>query len=468
VDGKLRYSILSADLAWLAAALAITQWQMTGSPGQLATASPLRGALAAIPVWAALYFAKRLEGFRGGWRLSQICAQVTVGVLYLLAFLGGLALAIQEAVPSKELLDIACLLPPGFVGIRLVAWWLVILRSRRRPKRRVVILGSGRLVRELILKITRRPELSMEVAGILSPAGMEPAAPVGKASPGAVSIRTLDVLGLIREKKIEELIAIEPLPPGAETAKLISDCRDAGVSVHLVPQRYQLYLSRAKLTEIDDVPLLSLEEPSTPTVGLEMKKAVDLASASVLVVLSAPLLFLAASALYVAKGRAFRKELRCGKNGCTFWMYRLDVDRDAPELCSGERILARSSLTELPQLWNVLKGEMSLVGPRPESPDRVKHYSEWQRQRLSVIPGLTGLAQVNGLREEHSSEAKARFDLEYIFHWSMFLDLSLLIQTVWIISLRILNPGALRSTSMMQTDALASMANANSTQSGAD
>lgn len=307
----------------------------------------------------------------------------------------------------------------------------------------------------------------MEVAGILSPAGVEPAAPAGKSSPGAVSIRTLDVLGLIRDKKIEELIAIEPLPPGAETAKLISNCRDAGLSVRLVPERYQLYLSKAKLTEIGDVPLLSLEELSMPTLGLEMKRAVDLAGALVLLVLSSPLL-LAAGALYLAKGKSFRKELRCGKNGCTFWMYRLDIDRDAPELGSGERILAGSSLTELPQLWNVVKGDMSLVGPRPESPDRVKHYSEWQRQRLSVTPGLTGLAQVNGLREEHSSEAKARFDLEYIFHWSMFLDLSLLIQTVWIVFLRILNPGALRSTSIMQTDALPSMANANSTQSGAD
>jgi lipopolysaccharide/colanic/teichoic acid biosynthesis glycosyltransferase len=83
---------------------------------------------------------------------------------------------------------------------------------------------------------------------------------------------------------------------------------------------------------------------------------------------------------------------------------------------------------------------MSLVGPRPESPERVKHYSDWQRQRLSVEPGLTGLAQVQGLREEHSSEQKARFDLQYIFHWSLFLDLSLILQTVWTLALRLVRP----------------------------
>jgi lipopolysaccharide/colanic/teichoic acid biosynthesis glycosyltransferase len=80
---------------------------------------------------------------------------------------------------------------------------------------------------------------------------------------------------------------------------------------------------------------------------------------------------------------------------------------------------------------------MSIVGPRPESPERVKHYSDWQRQRLSVEPGLTGLAQVQGLRERHSSEEKARFDLQYIFHWSLFLDLSLIVQTVWTLALRL-------------------------------
>src|SRR6266567_8283402 len=146
----------------------------------------------------------------------------------------------------------------------------------------------------------------------------------------------------------------------------------------------------------------------------------------------------------MSKGKALQKERRCGKNGRPFGMYRLDVDRDAPNLSSYERFLARFSLTELPQLWNELRGEMSLVGPRPESPDRVKHYSTWQRERLSVTPGLTGLAQIHGLRERHSSEEKAHFDLQYILNWSLFLDFSLLIQTIWILFVRLAEHNALR------------------------
>jgi lipopolysaccharide/colanic/teichoic acid biosynthesis glycosyltransferase len=91
---------------------------------------------------------------------------------------------------------------------------------------------------------------------------------------------------------------------------------------------------------------------------------------------------------------------------------------------------------------------MSLVGPRPESPERVKHYSDWQRQRLSVKPGLTGLAQVHGLREQHSSEEKARFDLQYIFHWSLFLDFSLVLQTAWTLFVRLLKSPYFKSAPM--------------------
>ncbi len=118
-------------------------------------------------------------------------------------------------------------------------------------------------------------------------------------------------------------------------------------------------------------------------------------------------------------------------------MYRLNVDRELRTVPAHEGTLLKLGVTELPQLWNVLCGDMSLVGPRPESPDRVRHYSDWQRQRLSVKPGITGLAQVHGLREQHSSEEKSRFDLQYILHWSPLLDLSLIVQTAWTLIARL-------------------------------
>jgi lipopolysaccharide/colanic/teichoic acid biosynthesis glycosyltransferase len=117
-------------------------------------------------------------------------------------------------------------------------------------------------------------------------------------------------------------------------------------------------------------------------------------------------------------------------------MWRLNVERQTTNPERYESLFLRWSLTELPQLLNVLRGDMSLVGPRPESIERVKNYSDWQRQRLKVRAGVTGLAQVHGLREQHSSEDKARFDLQYIVNWSPFLDLSLILQTMWTLLLR--------------------------------
>lgn len=117
-------------------------------------------------------------------------------------------------------------------------------------------------------------------------------------------------------------------------------------------------------------------------------------------------------------------------------MLRLNVDRRARDASRFERTLGVLSLTELPQLWNVLRGDMSLVGPRPESRDRVCRYSEWQQQRLTVKPGMSGLAQVQGLREQHSSEEKTRFDLQYLLNLSLWTDLSLLLQTIGTLATR--------------------------------
>jgi lipopolysaccharide/colanic/teichoic acid biosynthesis glycosyltransferase len=117
-------------------------------------------------------------------------------------------------------------------------------------------------------------------------------------------------------------------------------------------------------------------------------------------------------------------------------MYRFNSRRGANGVSALERLLQMLSVTELPQLVNVFKGEMSLVGPRPETEERVKRYSEWQRQRLICKPGMTGLAQVHGLREESASEDKAYFDLRYIQDWSLLTDLALILETMWTIPRR--------------------------------
>jgi len=253
------------------------------------------------------------------------------------------------------------------------------------------------------------------------------------------------VVDLLRNQHVDELILALPKPSWPELLNLIARCRGQGINVSLVPQPYELYLSKPDLLDLGGLPLLRLRESSTSNMFFQWKRIVDLAVSALLSLLAVPVLLVATVVLHWTKGRAFRWETRSGKNGCSFAMLRLNVDRHATDMTRFERFLQQLSITELPQLFNVLCGDMSLVGPRPESPERVRHYSEWEQQRLTVKPGITGLAQVHGLREQHSSEEKTRFDLQYLLRPSPLTDLSLLLQTTWTLVIRVFHRPQLSS-----------------------
>ncbi len=439
---RLRHTILVLDLAWIALAFMLSYALRYGRIVLDAGLSPSLGEYApviaaAALIWTFLYLNKNLEGFKGGWHLPTVFSQVMVGVFYLMVFLFALAFLSKHYYSRLLLLYLACVLPFGLISIRCFARWM-LLSPGRRATRRAVILGGGHLARELSSKIARHPELLLEVVGLLYPSGSDSPNGFAASYPELVSLRSLNVLTFLERQRIEELIVVMPQPASLEVEKLISKCREANICVRLVPHWYELYVTEAQMTEIDGVPLISLEERSISTLALGLKRVVDLIGGIVLLLASSPFLLVSIATLRRQKGQALSKELRCGMVGRRFQLFRLNVDRASADLSRFEELLLKFSLTELPQIWNVLRGEMSLVGPRPESPERVKHYSDWQRQRLSVKPGLTGLAQVHGLREQHSSEEKARFDLQYIFHWSLFLDFSLVLQTAWTLFVRLL------------------------------
>ncbi len=236
---------------------------------------------------------------------------------------------------------------------------------------------------------------------------------------------------------MDEIILTVSEPGLPEILDLAATCRLAGLAVSLVPQPYSLYLSKPELVDLDGLPLLQWKGATAAAADPPWKRGLDLALTTCLLPLAVAVIVPAALVLKLRKGNGLRRELRCGQYGKTFWMYRLNSDRYATRLPTDEFLMQRFSLTELPQLINVLRGEMTLVGPRPEGPERTRHYSDWHEQRLSVKPGMTGLAQIYGLREQSSSEDKTRYDLQYILHRSLFQDISLLLQTLWTITLRL-------------------------------
>jgi lipopolysaccharide/colanic/teichoic acid biosynthesis glycosyltransferase len=222
-----------------------------------------------------------------------------------------------------------------------------------------------------------------------------------------------------------------------ETANLVSLCREANITVSLIPEYYDLYASLPRLFDIGGVPLLQVEQPSAHNRLVLWKAVMDFPLALCFGILSLPLLAVAALHVYRRQGRVLDRETRCGRNGRHFTLYRLAVPPADPANSWFRQLLEHTSLTELPQFWNVLRGDMSLVGPRPETPNRIKHYSDWHRRRLSIKPGITGWAQVHGLRNGDSSDEKTRYDLHYILNWSPLLDCVVLLQTGWTLLSRV-------------------------------
>jgi lipopolysaccharide/colanic/teichoic acid biosynthesis glycosyltransferase len=439
---NIRYLILAADLLWVLGALVVgISLRYARLEGLNDFAHDFRtysfAIVAAIVAWTFLYFEMSLDGFKGGWHFPTIVSRLVVAVSLLMVVLLAAAFATQHFYSRLVLFYFALAYLPGLVGGRCLVRFLVTSELRNMADRRCVILGHGPVARELASKIATHPEIPFQVVGFLFPGDPEISNGFAGSLEGPfTSVKTLQVLDLLVQQKVSKLIIAMPQPDSQEVRKLIAGCRKACIQVYLVPHWYDLYVSRAELVELDGLPLLSIQEPNHAAVRFDVKRAVDFVLSLGILLLASPVLALAALVLYTKKGKAFRSESRCGRDGVPFEMYRLDIDRHAANPQRYERLFVRWSLTELPQMWNVVRGDMSLVGPRPEPAERVKYYSDWQRQRLKVRAGVTGLAQVHGLREQHSSEEKARFDLQYIFNWSPFLDLSLIVQTVWTVLIR--------------------------------
>lgn len=432
---KLRRWILVADLAWAAVALIAAyamRYGVNGYTQPLWKPFTIFGVefVAASVLWVILHEWMSLDGFRGGWYLPAVVSRVFLGVLVLMtALLSGAYLA-SEFVSRLVLAYFGGLLFIGFVSVRWITQVFFKSKLATQARRRVVIVGSGRTARELAAKIERHPEVLCRVVGCLTPFDAYAGSSESTETAPSVPVQTLGIVDLLKTYQVDEMILVGSNCSHGEMLNLAARCRNEGIQVSLVPELYELYLSRPNLMDLDGLPVLQLPQPGPLAMG-GAKRVMDLVLASILVVPAVPILLVSALVLRSQKAKIFRWEMRGGHRGKPFRMLRLNVDRYSPTLTVREKVLQQLSVTELPQLLNVFTGDMSLVGPRPESMDRVSKYSEWERQRLVVRPGITGLAQVYGMREQHSSEEKCRFDLQYLLDSSPFLDLSLLLQTVW-------------------------------------
>jgi exopolysaccharide biosynthesis polyprenyl glycosylphosphotransferase len=312
--------------------------------------------------------------------------------------------------------------------------------------RNVLIVGAGGLGHRLANYLEKHPELGRSVCGFLDDRKLP-----GKGVMG----RTSDLAELARAGFVDEVILAGP-HDREQTLRVVRAARQLRLDVKMAPDLFGCDFSRGT-ERIGDIPLISLHEERLPLVRLFLKRALDVAGAGAALILMAPVLALLAILIRLdSPGPVLYAALRAGRKGRPFRCYKFRTmvpEADAlkkalreqnqrqgpffkitndPRITRAGRLLRRYSMDELPQLWNVLKGEMSLVGPRPHPLDDFSAYAIEHLPRLDVVPGMTGLWQVTA-RRDPSFQAGMNLDIEYIHRWSLGMDLRILLKTAAVV-----------------------------------
>jgi exopolysaccharide biosynthesis polyprenyl glycosylphosphotransferase len=314
-------------------------------------------------------------------------------------------------------------------------------------RRRAVLVGSGRHIEDVAHALTDEVHAPVEMVGFIS---LTPRPDNGLRSLGRIE----DVAQVLDVYRVQEVIIADPDFPQERAVELVDTCHQRGVTVRVAPSTMEILVQRAEFVPGASVPLFELRPPVFDGFDYVVKRTFDLAVSLLLLILLSPLLL--ACALLVrlsSRGPVIYRSWRPGIGGAPFACFKFrtmytDADqrqadleslneasgplfkiRRDPRLTPVGRLLRRYSLDELPQLVNVLRGQMSLVGPRPLPERDFERLEEWHKKRYLVLPGMTGLWQVSG-RSELDFDDLVRLDFLYLERWSVGLDLAILLKTV--------------------------------------
>lgn len=323
---------------------------------------------------------------------------------------------------------------------------LRFLRRRGYNLRHILIVGEGALARKVVERIQTRPELGLRIVGLL----VGDPRIVGEELDGLKALGTYEQAGeVVRGLSIDRVFIAIPLEAYGRMEGILRSLEEGIADINVVPDLYQYMTLRGGVEEFDGLPLISLQDSPSYGWSLVGKRVIDMALSSVVLLITGPLLLLLAAAIkFTSPGPVLYRQKRMGLDGRTFQMLkfrsmRTDAEDDTGPVWAarndGRRteigaLLRRASLDELPQLVNVLKGEMSLVGPRPERPVFIEEFRKRIPRymlRHKVKAGITGWAQVNGWRGDTSLEKRIECDLYYIEHWSLLFDLKILWLSLW-------------------------------------
>jgi exopolysaccharide biosynthesis polyprenyl glycosylphosphotransferase len=389
----------------------------------------------------------RLGTRRSGWAKILIILESSV---LLGLFLGFLSFAMK--------LDFSRPLTALFVGIQAVLLSLprlvVHLKGRTlsapaQNRRNILIVGSGEKAREMGELVSRYSDWGLQILGYVRRDLNDPL------SPGLKMLGTsADIPQIVEDNVVDEIIFVGSKPSDLDSFDgILEICQEQGIRTSVAVDLFPAKVSNVSMEFLENIPLLTFSMTPDHALPLLAKRVMDIVLSALLLVLLLP--FMAVVAILIkltSKGPMIYRQVRCGLFGRRFVLYKFrsmkdgaedvlweikhlnEMDgpvfkmRNDPRVTALGRFLRRSSIDELPQFWNVFKGDMSLVGPRAPLPEEVREYSRWQRRRLSVKPGITCLWQVSG-RNEIDFHEWMKLDLHYIDNWSLLLDLKILLRT---------------------------------------
>jgi exopolysaccharide biosynthesis polyprenyl glycosylphosphotransferase len=328
------------------------------------------------------------------------------------------------------------------------------VRAKGLNYRTILIVGTGRRALEVARMVTEHKYWGYKILGFVSDGHRLPNGWGRYRIFGFVP----DLKNLLEDgefvEPIDEIVFAVTRKKLDEMKQIFLMCEELGIRARVAMNFFSNRVARIELEELEGIPFLTFTTTPSDETQLALKRLLDVTVSALLLVLAMPVIVLAALAIKLSSpGSVVFKQERIGLNGRIFTLYkfRTMIERahelrdemshlnemtgpvfkmvDDPRVTTVGRILRRFSLDELPQLWNVLKGDMSLVGPRPPIPEEVKSYRRWHRRRLSMKPGLTCLWQVSG-RNKIDFDHWMQLDLQYIDNWSPSLDLKILLRTI--------------------------------------
>jgi exopolysaccharide biosynthesis polyprenyl glycosylphosphotransferase len=323
------------------------------------------------------------------------------------------------------------------------------VRRRGIARDNLLIVGAGRIARDITQRILDNPELGYNVIGVVTgqvkPKGHMVGVPILGLYP--------DLPAIIDDYGVEQIIIALPDAKRTELVELVTLCQRGRVDIKVYPDIFAYMAGDMNVDDLGGAPLLTVRDIALRGWKLSLKRGLDFFGALFGLIFLSPFMLLVALAIRLeSKGPIFYAQVRTGLDGrpfpvIKFRSMRIDAEssgpgwtvKDDPRVTRVGQLLRRLELDELPQLINVLLGQMSLVGPRPERPvyvqqfrDQIPRYMERHREKA----GMTGWAQVNGLRGDTSITARTSYDLWYVENWSLWLDVKIILRTIWMVIMR--------------------------------